>query len=131
MKKRSRLEPVMSEQKEAQFVNIEQLCEAVNNLGYFLVDPCKCKVVIPSVIVKRTAKLIIMLKNRSNTPVSDCSSKLNVVIENAEDGKILQVRAIKEVDDGRYEASFTASRCGYYMISIIVDGHHIPGSPYK
>ena len=38
---------------------------------------------------------------------------------------------ILEVGGGRYEASFTASRCGYYMISIIVDGHHIPGSPYK
>ena len=41
------------------------------------------------------------------------------------------VKPIKEVGDGRYEASFTASRCGYYMISIIVNGHHIPGSPYK
>ena len=41
------------------------------------------------------------------------------------------VNPIKEVGSGRYEASFTASRCGYYMISIIVDGHHIPGSPYR
>ena len=45
--------------------------------------------------------------------------------------KSIQVRAIKEVGGGRYEASFTANRCGYYMISVIVDGHHIPGSPYK
>ena len=41
------------------------------------------------------------------------------------------VKQIKELGGGRYEASFTASRCGYYMISIIFDGHHIPGSPYK
>ena len=41
------------------------------------------------------------------------------------------VKPVKEVGGGRYEVPFTASRCGYYMISIIVDGHHIPGSPYK
>ena len=45
--------------------------------------------------------------------------------------EFVSVKPIKEVGGGRYEASFTASRCGYYMISIIVDGHHIPGSPYK
>ena len=41
------------------------------------------------------------------------------------------LKPIEEVGSGRYEASFTASRCGYYMMFIIVDGHHIPGSPYK
>ena len=41
------------------------------------------------------------------------------------------INPIKEVGDGRYEASFTATRCGYYIISIIVVEHHIPGSPYK
>ena len=72
---------------------------------------------------------MIMLKNKNNNPVS--SEELKVSIENIRDGKAIQVRAIKKVGDGRYEASFTATRCGYYMISIIVDGHHIPGSPYK
>ena len=131
MKKRSKLEPVMSEQKEAQFENIEDLCQAVNNLGYLLVDPSTCRVVIPPVIVKETTKLIITLKDKHKIPVTDCSSKLNVFVENIRVGKAIQVRAIKEVGGGRYEASFTASRCGYYKISIIVDGHHIPGSPYK
>ena len=74
---------------------------------------------------------MIMLKNKNNNPVTNTSEELNVVLENIRDDKAIQVRAIKEVSDGRYEASFTATRCGYYMISIIVDGHHIPGSPYK
>ena len=57
--------------------------------------------------------------------------ELNVFIENIRGKDAIQVGPIKEVGGGRYEASFTASRCGYYMISIIVNGHHIPGSPYR
>ena len=131
MKQRSRLEPVMSEQAEIQFDNIEQLCEAVNKLRYNPLEPSKCEVVIPPVTVKKKTTLMITLKNKNNSPVTNASKELNVFIENIRDGEAIQVRAIKEVGGGRYEASFTASRCGYYMISIIVDGHHIPGSPYK
>ena len=131
MKMRSRLEPVMSEQKEAQFKSTEELHQAINKLGYNPVEPSKCEVVIPPVIVKKKTTLMIMLKNKNNNPVTNNCEELNVFIENIRDDKAIQVRAIKEVGDGRYEASFTATRCGYYMISIIVDGHHIPGSPYK
>ena len=53
MKKRSILQPVMSEQAKPEFENIEQLCETINKLGYIPVDPSKCEVVIPSVIVKK------------------------------------------------------------------------------
>ena len=133
MKKRSKLKPwpVMNEQKEVEFNNIEQLLQAVNKLGYIPVDPSKCEVVIPPVIVKKTMTLMITLKNKNANTVTDASKELNVFIENIRDGEAIQVVPIKEVGGGRYEASFTASRCGYYMISIIVDGHHIPGSPYK
>ena len=129
IKKRSRLEPVMSEQVEPEFENIEPLCRAVKKLLFLPVEPSKCEVVIPPVIVKKKTTLMIMLKNNNNNPVT--SEELIVFIRNIQDGKAIQVRAIEEVGDGRYEASFTATRCGYYMISIIVDGHHIPGSPYK
>ena len=133
MKKRSKLKPwpVMNEQKEVEFNNIEQLLQAVNKLGYIPVDPSKCEVVIPPVIVKKTMTLMIMLKNKNANTVTDASKELNVFIENIRDGEAMQVGPIKEVGGGRYETSFTTSRCGYYMISIIVDGHHIPGSPYK
>ena len=133
MKKRSRLEPVMSEQVEPEFKNIDQLCKAINKWPFFPLDPSKCEVVIPPVIVKKKTTLMIMLNNKKNNPhhSTDVSKELNVFIENIRDGKVIQVRSIKEVGSGGYKASFTASRCGYCMISIIVDGHHIPGSPYK
>ena len=131
IKEKSRLEPVINEQAELKFYNIEQLYQAVNKLGCIPLEPSKCEVVIPPVIVKKKTTLMIMLKNKNNNPVTNASKELNVFIENIRDGEVIQVRAIKEVGGGRYKASFTASRCGYYMISIIVDGHHIPGSPYK
>ena len=131
MKNRSRLEPVMSEQAKPEYENIEQLSQIIRLLGYTPLDPSKCEVVIPPVIVKKKTTLMIMLKNKDNNPVTDGSKELNVFMQDIRGGEAIQVRAIKEVGSGKYEASFTASRCGYYMISVIVDGHHIPGSPYK
>jgi len=83
------------------------------------------------VIVKKKTTLMIMLKNRNNNPVSENSEELNVLIKNIRDDKAIEMIPLKEVGGGSYEASMTISRCGYYMISIIVDGHHIAGSPYK
>ena len=133
MIKRSKLKQwqMMGEQKEVWFENIEYLHQAVNKLEYNPVDPSKCEIVIPPVIVKKTTTLMIMLKNKNKNPVTNCSDELNVFIENIRDGKAMQVRPIKEVGGGRYNTSFTISRCGHYMVSIIVNGHHIPGSPYK
>jgi len=131
MKKRSRLEPVMSEQVKQEFQNIEQLCQAANKLGFIPVDPSKCEVVVPPVVLKKKTTLMIMLKNKNNNHVSNSSEELNVFIKNIRDDKAIEVIPIKEVGGGRYVASLTVSRCGYYMISIIVDGHHIAGSPYK
>ena len=131
IRKRTKLEPVMNEQIKPVFENIEQLCQAVNGLGFAFLDPRKCQVVIPSVIVNQKATMTITLKNKNNNPVTNSSEVINVLIENAREHEVIQVRAINEVGSGTYEASFTASACGYYMISIIVDGHHISGSPYK
>jgi len=131
MKKRSRLEPVMNEQVEQKSKNFEQLCQAISNLELLPVDPSENEVVIPPVIVKKKTTLMIMLKNKNNNPVSESSEELNVLIKNIGDDKAIEVIPIKEVGGGRYEASLTIKRCGYYMVSIIVDGHHIACSPYK
>ena len=74
---------------------------------------------------------MITLRDSDNDPVFGISEKLTVTVLFDKTMESTFVKPIKEVGGGRYEASFTASRCGYYMISIIVDGHHIPGSPYK
>jgi len=125
------VEPVRSVQKELKFENVEHLCRAVSGLGFSPLDPNKCEVVIPSVIVKERTVVMITLKDKNNNPVTDSSEELNVFLKEVRSGKVIQVTPIKEVGGGMYEAPFTAIRCGYYMISITVDGHHIAGSPHE
>ena len=86
---------------------------------------------IPTVTLKEEATLMITLRDGNNDLVTDESKTLTVTVLFAKTKEYIFVNPIKEVGGGRYEVSFTGSRCGYYMISIIVDGHHIPGSPYK
>ena len=86
---------------------------------------------IPTVTVKEEATLMITLRDSYNDFVNGKSETLTVTVLFDKTKEFVFVKPIKEVDDGRYEASFTATRCGYYMISIIFDAHHIPGSPYK
>ena len=86
---------------------------------------------IPTVIVNKEATLMITLRNEYNGLAIDESEKIMVTVLFDETMESVFVNPIKEVGGGRYEASFTASRCGYYIISIFVDGHHIPDSPYK
>ena len=131
MTMRSRVEPVRCIQRELKFQNVEHLCQAVSKLGFIPVDPSKCEVVIPSVIVKEMATVMITLKDRNCNAVADGSEEISVFVKNVRGGEAIQAMPIKEVGGGIYEASFTANRCGHYMISIIVDGQHIPGSPYR
>ena len=86
---------------------------------------------IPTVTVNKEATLIITLRYNDNSFLIGNSNAITVTVLSDITKESTLVKPIKEVGSGRYEASFTASRCGYYMISIIVDGHHIPGSPYK
>ena len=82
-------------------------------------------------IVNKEATLMITLRNEHNDLVTDKSEKIMVTVLFDKTMESVFVNPIKEVGGGRYEASLTASRCGYYKISIIVDGHHIPDSPYR
>ena len=86
---------------------------------------------IPKVTVKEEATLMITLRDSYNDFVAGESETLTMSVLFDETKEFAFVKPIKEVGGGRYEASFTASRCGYYMISIMVDRHHIPGSPHK
>ena len=86
---------------------------------------------IPTVTVNKEATLMITLRDSDDDFVIGISEKIIVMVLFDETMESAFVKQIKELGGGRYEASFTASRCGYCMISIIVDGHHIPGSPYK
>ena len=74
---------------------------------------------------------MITLRDIDNDFVINKSDKVTVNVLFDKTKEHVYVKPIKGVGDGRYEASFTPIRCGYYVISIIVDGDHIPGSPYR
>ena len=131
VKKKSRLEPVRSvRQKELEFDNVDQLCQAVNKLGFTPLDPSKCEVVIPPVSVKKMATITVTLRDKNENLVTNGSKEINVAIKNVRGDDAIQVRPIEELGGGIYNASFVARRCGYYMISITVDGSHVPGNSY-
>ena len=94
-------------------------------------DSSNCEVIIPVVTVNKEATLIITLRDSYNDFLIDESEKLTVTALFNKTMEHVSVKPIKEVGGGRYEASFTVGRCGHYTISIIVDGHHISGSPYE
>ena len=85
---------------------------------------------IPIVTVNKEATLVMTLRDNYNDYVINKSVKITVKVLLDKTMEHVFIKPIKEVGDGRYEVSFIATRCGYYMISIIVDGHHIPGSPH-
>ena len=78
--------------------------------------------------VNKEATLMITLRNEHGDLINNKTQKIMVTVLFNKTMEYIFVNTIKEVDGGRYEASFTASSCGYYKIS---DGHHIPGSPYR
>ena len=133
MKKRSRLEPAMKEQREVEYGEVEHLCEEVTKLGGFLPpDPSKCEVTFPTAItvMNKETSLTVTLRNDNGDIVDDCSSEVEVSVT-TKTGEAIVVGPVKDVSGGNYTASFTPRTFGDHMISIAVDGQHIPGSPHK
>ncbi|XP_065917752.1 E3 ubiquitin-protein ligase TRIM71-like [Dysidea avara] len=133
MKKRSRLEPVMKEQREVEYEEVERLCEEVTKLGGFLpLDPSKCEMTFPTAmtIMTKETSLMVTLRDVNGDIVDDKNSEVNVSVT-TKTGEAIVVGPVKDVNGGNYTVSFTPRTPGDYMISIVVDGQHIPGSPHK
>ena len=131
VKMRSRVEPVRCAQRELKFDNVDNLCQAVSKIGFMPVDPSKCEIVIPSVTVKELASMRITLKDKNVNPITGAGDEISVFVKTSRGYGAVQVKPIEEVGEGIYEVPFTANECGYYTISITVDGRHILGSPYR
>ena len=131
VKMRSRVEPVRCAQRELKFDDVDDLCQAVSKIGFMPVDPSKCEVVIPSVTVKELATIKITLKDKNSTPITDGGDEISVFVKNSRGDGAVQVKPTEEASGGIYEVPFTVNECGYYTISVTIDGRHILGSPYK
>ena len=133
MKKRSRLEPVVKEQREVEYEEVEHLCEEVTKLGrYPALDPSKCEVTFPiaMTIMNKETLLMVTLRDINGDNVDDSSDKVEVSITTVTREAII-VGPVKGVIGGKYMVSFTPRTCGDHDVSVLVDRQHIPGSPQK
>lgn len=121
MKRGSTFEPVKKEVEEIMFEGVERLHEEVNKLRPVPMDQRKHEVVIPPMIVNKENSLTITVKDMNNNLVSHS-------IQFAERNK---ATLVKELGHGTYKVTFTPRKCGNHVMSILADGCHIPGSPYK
>ena len=127
MKRRSKfepfkkIEPVMKEQEEIMFEGMERLHQEVNKLRPEPLDQSKLNATVPLLIVNKENSLMIKVRDMNNDLVSQ---SLHFSDNN-------EVIAIKELGCGTYKLTFVPSKCGNYVMSILANGQHIPGSPYK
>ena len=131
MKSRSKLEPTKKEQKEISFKGVEWLQQEVKRLGFIPLDPSKCEVVIPIMMVNKETTLMITVRDINNDLVCGSSEELRVSVQFFKSGEAISVGPINEVGGGRYNATFTPVRYGDHMISVMVDGCHISYSPNR
>lgn len=108
--------------------SIQDVSEIIEPLT--IPDARNYKVTYQTVNASKEFKLTITLKNSDNVSVINKSEKIIVTVFD-KDMKSVHVKPITEVGDGIYETSFTVSTYGDYIAHITVDGHLIPGSPYK
>jgi len=132
MKRRTRLEPVMKEQREVKYEEVKRLCEEVTKLGRLPLDPSKCEVTFPTAmtVMNKETSLMITLRDDNGDIVDDRSSEVEVSMT-SKSGEVIVVEQVKFVSCGNYTVSFTPRTLGDYVISVVVDGQHIPGSPHK
>lgn len=121
MKRGSMLGPVREKQEEIMFEGVEQLHQDVNKLRPVPMDHTKCGAAVPALIVNKEATLMIRLSDTNNDFVS----------QPREFPKNTTSITLTEVSCGTCKVMFTPSKCSNHMMSILANGHHIPGSPYK
>jgi len=132
MKRRTRLEPVVKEQREVEYEGVEHLCEEVTKLGRLPLDLSKCEVTFPTamIVMNKEASLMITFRDDNGDIVDDRSSEVEVSMT-TKTGEAILVGPVKDVRSGNYIVSFTPRTLGDHVISVVVDGQHIPGSPHK
>ena len=132
MKRRSRLEPVMKEQREVEYGEMERLCEEVTKLGGFPLDPSKCEVTFPTAttIMNKESSLMITLRDVNGDIVDERSHEVEVSVT-TQTGEAIVTEPVKDVSGGNYTVSFTPRTLGDHVISVVIDGQHIPDSPHK
>ena len=81
-------------------------------------------------VMNKETSLMITLRDDNGDIVDDRSSEVEVSMT-TKTGEAILVGSVKDVSGGNYTVSFTPRTLGEHVISVLVDGQHIPGSPNK
>ena len=131
--KELKMEPV--ESANMQFIPVEQYQNYLPqfaNVSYGDADPLKsvAENILPVVCSNKDIKFTIVTKNAQGHVCSKGGSKVIAQAQSSTTGVVVPV-AIRDNQDGSYEACFVAKQTGEVMLSVIINGRHIKGSPYS
>ena len=91
----------------------------------------KCKVLFPAVVtVNKENSLVLTLKDINGDAAVGKTGEIQVLVMN-KTFEAVAVKPVLDIGGGNYTVSFTPRTLGDHVISIVVDGQHIPGSPHK
>jgi len=82
------------------------------------------------VIINKENSLLLTLKDINGDVVVGKTSAMQVLVMN-KDFEAIAVKPVLDIGGGKYTVSFTPRTLGHHVISVVVDGQHIPGSPHK
>ena len=91
----------------------------------------KCKVLFPEVVViNKENSVVLTLKDTNNENAVGKTSTIQVLVMN-KNFESVAVKPVQDIGGGNYSVSFTPTTLGDHVVSVVVDGQHIPGSPHK
>jgi len=82
------------------------------------------------VIINKENSLLLALKDINSDVVVGKTGAIQVLVIN-KNFEVVAVKPVLDIGGGKYTASFTPRTFGDHVISVVVDGQHIPGSPHK
>ena len=80
-------------------------------------------------IINKKTSLVLTLKD-INDDVAGKTGAIQVLVM-TKNLEAVAVKPVLDIGGGNYTVSFTPRTLGDHVISVVVDGQHIPGSPHK
>ena len=110
------------------FVCVKELAKFGGSLS---LNSSKCKVSFPPVvIINKENSLVLTLKDINDDNAVGRAGTIQVLVMN-KNFESVTVKPVLDIGGGNYSISFTPTTLGDHVISVVVDGQHIPGSPHK
>ena len=108
---------------------LRQTCTLASNVRRAILDPSKCRIEdeIKDSTLGETSTFTVYVANKNNIP---CSGHVTAELKTLRDGSVTQP-TVTALSPSRYEVSYTPATRGRHELSVMVNGEHITGSPFR